>query len=400
MSDKIIFSPGKMGDVEIPNRLIRSATYLGRADENGRTTDDLIEVYEKLALGGIGLCITGVTIIREDGAQLAKMLSNYSDDYIESLSNIAGAYHDKVNEMGNNSKIFLQIGHCGSQSTHWGYQGELISASNVENTILHKTPRSLSIEEIQEITDLFALATHRAKKAGFDGVQYHGAHGYLITQFYSPFFNKRDDIYGGSVKNRAKFAVEILEKSRKKVGDTFPITLKMNGSDKIESGLKLPEAINLARIFAEKGYDALEISSYIHEAGRTEEIISLPPETQKNLRKRNKEAYNLDYASSIKSELMKNDKTNIPVIVVGGLFRFDTIERILNETSIDFCAMCRPLLRQPNLPNIWKNGPPYPEAECIHCNLCTNEFLIKGPRSKGVRCVMKEKQEKKKRRRN
>jgi 2,4-dienoyl-CoA reductase-like NADH-dependent reductase (Old Yellow Enzyme family) len=136
----------------------------------------------------------------------------------------------------------------------------------------------------------FAEATERAKIAGFDGVQYHGAHGYLITQFYSPYFNKRTDKYGGSTENRARFAVEILKESRKLVGDQFPINLKMNGSDRIEGGLELNEASELAKIFAKEGYDSLEISSYIHKAGRAEEVISLPPETQKDLRKRDIEA--------------------------------------------------------------------------------------------------------------
>lgn len=393
-----VFTPHKIGNLEIPNRLVRSATYLSRATEDGFVTDDLIQVYEELAEGGPGLCITGVSIVRKDGRQLAKMLGNYSDEYLDGLNRLADAYHDKVKELGNNSKIFLQIGHCGSQSTHWGYHGELVSSSPVENTILKKTPKKLSIKEIEKVVDCFADATERAKKAGFDGVQYHGAHGYLITQFYSPYFNKRTGKYGGSTENRARFAIEILEKSRKKVGNNFPVNLKMNGSDRIEGGLDIKEALELAKIFAKKGYDSLEISSYIHEAGRTEEIISLPPETQKDLRKRNKEAYNLELAKYIKTELKNQQKTDIPVILVGGLYKFETIQRIIEKTPIDFCSMCRPFLRQPNLPMIWKEGPPYPEATCTHCNLCTNEFLIKGSKSKGVRCILEEKLEKKRRR--
>jgi 2,4-dienoyl-CoA reductase-like NADH-dependent reductase (Old Yellow Enzyme family) len=393
-----VYTPHKIGNLLIPNRLVRSATYLGSATEDGYVTDDLVEKYEELASGDIGLCITGVSIAREDGRQLAKMMGNFSDDFIDGLSRIAGVYHDKANERGNNSKIFLQIGHCGSQSTHWGYHGELVSSSPVENPLLKKTPKKLSQEEINEIVMKFAEATERAKIAGFDGVQYHGAHGYLITQFYSPYFNKRTDKYGGSTENRARFAVEILKESRKLVGDQFPINLKMNGSDRIEGGLELNEASELAKIFAKEGYDSLEISSYIHEAGRAEEVISLPPETQKDLRKRDIEAYNLDLAEYIKNEIKKNKDTDLPVIVVGGLYKFETIQNIIENTPIEFCSMCRPFLRQPDLAKIWKKGPPYPEASCTHCNLCTKEFLIKGPKSKGVRCILEEKLEKKRRR--
>lgn len=391
----IVFTPAKIGNIEIPNRLICSATARCRATEDGFVTDDLIKVYEELARGGVGLTITGVSIIREDGRTISKMLGNYSDEYIEGLSELAGAYHNITNELGNNSKIFLQIGHCGSQVTHWGYPGEIISSSPKENKLLKKIPKVLTIDEILEIAELFGEATRRAKQAGFDGVQYHGAHGYLITQFYSPYMNNRVDDYGGSTENRARFALNLLEMSRKKVGNNFPICLKMNGSDKIEGGLNVDEAINLAIIFAKSGFDALEISSYIWEAGRLEDVISLPPESQKDLRKRGIEAYNLKYAQKIKNILNKNLTTRIPIILVGGLYRFETIKSILDKTEIEFCAMSRSLIRQPNLPNIWQKGPPFPEAECIHCNLCTNEFLVKGPRTKGVKCIAEEKSKRK-----
>ena len=139
---------------------------------------------------------------------------------------------------------------------------------------MKKTPKKLTIDEIHELVEQFGEATLRGKKAGFDGVQFHGAHGYLITQFYSPYLNLRDDEYGGNTENRARFPIEILKSSRKKVGANFPITLKMNATDKIEGGLELTEACTLAKMFANEGYDALEISSYIHEAG----LYEKPPD--------------------------------------------------------------------------------------------------------------------------
>jgi 2,4-dienoyl-CoA reductase-like NADH-dependent reductase (Old Yellow Enzyme family) len=321
------------------------------------------------------------------------MIANYSDDHLEGLEKLAGSYHDISTEK-NGSKIFLQLGHAGRQVSPSGFKGEIISSSPIEERIHKKIPKALDSEEIKEIAVKFAEAAKRAKKAGFDGIQFHGAHGYLITQFYSPFMNKRTDEYGGNTENRARFVLELLKECRKRVGNNFPITMKMNGSDRIEGGLDVNEAVGLARIFSNAGFDALEISSYIWEAGIQEKIISLPPESQRKLRERGIEAYNLEYARKIKNKLLKTN--NIPIIVVGGLYRFETISNIINNTPIEFCSLCRPLISQPNLVSIWKEGPPFPESECIHCNACTQAFLVRGPKFKGLRCVWKERVKKRK----
>ncbi len=396
----LVFTPQKIGSLVIPNRLVRSATYESRATEDGFVTDDLIKFYEELARGGAGLTITGVTNVREDGRQLAKMNGNYSDKHLEGLTRIAGSFHDASIESGINSKIFLQIGHSGSHITHFGWEGQSISSCDLEYEITHKTPKALTIKEIDEIVELYSEAANRGKKAGFDGVQLHGAHGYLITQFYSPYLNRRNDEYGGSTENRARFVLEILKSIRTKVGNEYPIAIKMNGSDRLAGGLNSEEAAHLAKIFANAGFNAIEISSYIHKAGMGEKVISLPPESQKNVRERGLEAFNLDLATHIKSTLKKAPNTNIPVILVGGLYRFEKIREIIETTGIEFCSMSRPFIRQPNLPLIWRNGPPFPEAECIYCNACTQDFLVKGPRCKGVRCLQKEKEDRKKERKN
>ncbi|MFX1445237.1 MAG: NADH:flavin oxidoreductase [Promethearchaeota archaeon] len=392
----LVFSSAKIGNVEIPNRLVRSATYQNKSTEDGFVTDKLIKTYNELAKGGVGLTITGFTIVRKDGRVLPNMLGIYSDEYIDGLSKLAGNYHDSAGEIGVDSKIFLQVGHGGVEITHWGWEGDLVSSSAVESDILQKTAIPLPQDEILELAEVIGEATNRAKKAGFDGVQYHGAHGYLITQFYSPYMNHRDDSYGGSIENRARFVLDILKASRKKVGNNFPISMKMNGSDRIEGGLDVKEAAKLASILAKSGFDMLEISSYIWDAGRLEKPVSLPPESQKDIRQRGLEAFNLNLAKEIKEHLSKDPTIDIPITLVGGLYRFETIRNIIEKEGIDFCAMSRPLIRQPDLPSIWNKGPPFPEAECVHCNLCTNDFLVRGPRSKGVRCIQKEKEEIKK----
>jgi len=358
----------------------------------------LLRFYTELAKGGVGLTITGVANIREDGRQLALMVGNYSEEYLDGLSRIAGTYHDVVKEEGNNSKIFLQVGHSGSHLTQWGWPGEVISSCDLIYELTHKYPNPLSVDEIAEIIRLYGEAANRGKKAGFDGVQFHGAHGYLITQFYSPYLNRRNDGYSGSTENRARFMLEIIKTSREKVGKNFPLCLKMNGSDRLEGGIDAEEAAKLGLLFAQAGIDALEISSYIHKAGTLEKPASLPPESQRDIRQRNREAFNLLEAKKIKEELMKNSNTDIPLILVGGLYRFDTITDIIKNDGIEFCSMARPLIREPGLPKEWSKGPPYKEADCIHCNNCLRDALVRGPKCKGIRCIVKEKEEKKKKR--
>ncbi|MHA1263642.1 MAG: NADH:flavin oxidoreductase [Candidatus Helarchaeota archaeon] len=389
-----VFTSAKIGDLEIPNRLVRSATYECRATMQGEVTDDLLEVYNELARGGVGLCITGMSVVRADGFQLAKMLGNYSEKHLEGLTRLAGSFHDCVKEIGSQSKIFLQLGHAGRQVSLGGYEGKLISSSPIEDRVHKKIPHELSVDEIQEVVECFGEAAGRAKKAGFDGIQFHGAHGYLITQFYSPYMNKRTDQYGGSTQNRARFVLQLLAACRKRVGSHFPICLKMNGSDRVPGGLMVEEAAQLAIIFANAGFDALEISSYIWDALLYDVVKSLPPESQRKIRARKKEAFNLPLAQEIKEALQRKAKKDIPLMLVGGIYRYDTIRQILNTTSIEFCALSRPLIRQPDLPNLWREGRCF-EAECIHCNLCTQDFLVHGASCKGVRCIKKEREQKK-----
>jgi 2,4-dienoyl-CoA reductase-like NADH-dependent reductase (Old Yellow Enzyme family) len=388
----LVFTPARIAKLEIPNRLVRSATYESRATEEGFVTDDLIQFYESLAHGGIGLTITGMSYVRSDGNQLTKMIGSYSDKYLDGLTRLAGAYHDKANELTNNSKIFLQIGHCGSQAAISGYQGELISSSMRKDLVLKRVVKSATSVDIHNLAENFGDAAKRAKAAGFDGIQFHGAHGYLITQFYSPFLNKRTDEYGGSPENRAKLVLELVEQCRKRVGNAYPITMKMNGADYVPGGLEVEEAAYLATIFAEAGLDALEISSYIWDSLMHIKYKAMPPEAQTNLRKRGLEAYNLGLAAKIKNVLNEKNEKNIPIILIGGLYRFETIRKILNDELIEFCSLSRPLIRQPDLPAIWQGGPPFPEAECVHCNLCTHDFMVYGAKCKGVRCIKKERE--------
>lgn len=212
-------------------------------------------------------------------------------------------------------------------------------------------------EEINYIVNAFAEAGRRIKESGFDGVEIHGAHTYLINQFLSPYYNRRTDEYGGSLENRMRFLIEIYYKMREKVGDDFPILVKLTASEFFEGGLTFDETRLICKKLEEIGIDAIEISGNIH--GKTKSMVGEVFDGHKI----QKEGYFLEYAKII------SDEVNVPIITVGGFKNIDNIEKILNETNIDYFALSRPLLAEPHLIKRWKDGDRRP-AICIRCSKC------------------------------
>ncbi len=202
----------------------------------------------------------------------------------------------------------------------------------------------------------FAEASLRAKKAGFDAVQIHCAHGYLISNFLSPYTNVRNDEYGGSTKNRAKFAVEIIKKTKKLVGRNYPIIIKLNFCD-VPGGLTFKESLTIAKLCINAGVDCIEVSGGVVGDGKA--ILTQKVTEEKD------EAYFLEFSQKLKKY------TDIPIILVGGLRSLNVIKNIINEKQADLVSMSRPLLCEPNLINRWKNGD-MQKAKCTSCNACLN----------------------------
>ena len=354
--------PKKIGSLEIKNRFVRSATFEGMATEDGYVTDKHITLYEDLAKGGSGLIITGYCYVQESGQSFENQTGVSSDDFIPGLSKIAKAVH----ENGENCKVALQIAHCGHQSR---FLENTISSSAMEEKLTRKIPREMTGEEIQGTVDAFAQAIRRAKEAGFDAVQLHGAHGYLITQFLSPYINKRTDDYGGSLEKRTKFLEEIYQKSVELVGKDFPILIKMNGVDFIEGGTTIEESTEVAKRLEQIGYAAIEVSAGIWEVAklRKKDLGWKPtflPESRMFIGKMNEPAYNLPYAKAFKKVL------DIPVILIGGINSSTLAEQILSNESADFISLSRPLIREPDLPNRWIKGIGSDIVDCEFCNGC------------------------------
>ncbi|KKN51613.1 hypothetical protein LCGC14_0621040 [marine sediment metagenome] len=354
--------PKRIGKLEIKNRFVRSATYEGRAAEDGKITDELIDFYKTLSEGGSGLIITSYAFIQHSGRANNKQIGVYEDNLIQGLQRLANTVH----EYGEGCKVVLQLVHAGRQSH---YVKDTIAPSAVLEKFFNKMPREMTIEEIEETIENFAQATRRAKEAGFDGVQLHGAHGYLISEFLSPYTNKRTDHYGGNTKNRVRFVEQIYRRSRELVGDEFPILIKMNCDDFLEGGIDLEESKKITKILSDIGYDAIEISSCMWETvKRTKQEIgwkpTFIPESRMSIGSINEPAYHLPYAKEIKKAI------NIPLILVGGVNSIDLIEEVLNNGDADFVAFSRPLIREPDLPNRWLKGIGSSTVDCDYCNSC------------------------------
>lgn len=347
----MLFEPFNLAGIEIKNRIVRSATYEKRANEDGFVTDSLIELYETLTRGGAGLIITGNALVHPTGRTITQMLCIHSDIYIKGLERLATAVH----ELG--GVIFLQLVHGGRQSLPILLGGQMpMAPSAVYDPSTEVMPREMTDAEIWQMIDAFADGSRRARIAGFDGIQLHGAHGYLISEFLSPHTNRRYDYWGGDEERRFHFVEEVYKAIRREVGDDYPVIIKMNADDGLDGGLRPEEAVRIARRLESLGIDAIEVSGGMYEAGkRTARPDILRPE---------EEAYFREPARLFKKNI------NIPVIVVGGIRSKSVMEDILQRGDADLVSLSRPLIREPDLPERLMKGKE--KADCISCNGCMN----------------------------
>jgi len=367
-----VSSPKEIGEVLIKNRFVRSATYEGMASEDGKVTDRLVELYKNLAKGGTGLIITGYMYVQQIGKGAPYMTGIDSDGFIPGLKRIA----DTVHQYGDGCKVAVQLVHCGRQTS---LVETPLAPSAVFEPVINKMPREMTIREIEETIEAFAEAARRAKEARFDAVQFHGAHGYLLSEFLSPYTNRRTDEYGGDTEKRIKIVEDIYNRTVEKVGRDFPVLIKMNVSDFLEGGIDLTESKKIAERLSTLGIAAIETSGGMFETRRYNKNLTA---SRTKIRSKDKEAYFLPYAREIKKVI------NIPLILVGGIRSLDVIEKILAEDSADFVSLSRPLIREPDLPNKWLKRTDKPTADCISCNACYKSLM-----NGGVRCIQKERTE-------
>ena len=351
---KSLFDSTAIGSMSLKNRLWRSATWMKMADEKGHLTERLEKVYLDLAEGGVGTIITGYTFVMEDEQPNPGMTGIYNDSFIPEYK----ALTDKVHGLGAN--IVMQIVYGGS-STTFNTEDRLIwGPSAVEHPRTKVTPTAMTTDDIATLVAAFAAAAGRVKAAGFDGVQFHGAHNYMFGQFLTPFFNRRDDAYGGPIENRGRLIFEALEAVRGAVGPDYPVFIKMHCTDDWdEGGLTEDESLYMAQELEKRGISGIEFS------GGTQ--VPVPQPNTGTIRKGILKQENQSYFAETTARIAKH--LNIPVISVGGNRNPDKMEQILNDTTIDYFSMARPLLSEPALVNRWEQGD-RSEPRCVACIKC------------------------------
>ena len=350
---KKIFEATRIGNLELKNRLWRSATWLNLADEKGHLTPELISRYVELAEGGVGTIITGYAHIIEEEQPNAGMMGIYCDDFVEEYR----PFVKRIHELG--SKLIMQICYGGSSTRYQPDERVIWGPSAVKNRGYGVTPQEMSVEDIKTVIDAYAQSARRAKEAGFDGVQLHAAHSYLYSQFLSPYFNRREDVYGGSIENRARILFETLLAVRNEVGPDYPVLIKMHCTDDWgEKGLKLEESLWISKELEKLGITAIEYSG-----GNPDPRYPHKRPIRSKIRKREKQAYFFEATKQIAAEL------NIPVISVGGHRNVEWMEHILNDSNIAYVSLSRTLFSEPDLPNKWKKNPAY-DPRCTSCAKC------------------------------
>jgi 2,4-dienoyl-CoA reductase-like NADH-dependent reductase (Old Yellow Enzyme family) len=378
-----IFQAYNLAGVKLNNRILRSATHEGLGDEKGLPLPKLAQKYISLAKGGVGAIITGEMIVQANGgSSYYGDLKIDRDETIESYRKLVNAVH------AHQTPIFAQLTHCGRQTRSKVTGQKPVAPSAIRDKHYNEEiPQELSEPDIEEIIGSFTAAIVRARAAGFDGVQLHAAHGYLLSQFLSPYMNKRQDKWGGSLANRFRIIGEIFERATAIVGD-YPLIIKINAYDGRKNGMRLDEAVKIAKMLQACGCAAIEVSCGIREdnfltiknAGDPSEAVFHYSFKCKNIPALLKPAfkyllrkilaptppirlYNVPAAQTIKAAI------SLPVIVVGGIRTLGEIEDIIAGQQADFVSLSRPFILEPTLVNKFKGGK-QTEAKCISCSHC------------------------------
>ncbi len=364
----VLFEKIKINQLELENRFVRSATWEGMAGNEGEVTENLIKLNAKLAENNIGLIISGHAYVTPQGKAGSGQLGAYSDSLVSGLAELTGAIHAK------GGKIFLQLAHAGGFADS-SFTGTTPLGPSVITGKNGPICREMTEYDIKNVTNAMKNAAIRAEKAGFDGIQIHSAHGYLLSQFLSPFFNKRKDQYGGDLNGRSRLLMEIADAIRNSVPNNFPVCVKINAQDFTTPEFSVNDMVKTACMLEKKGINAIEISG-----GITINPPDTSPVRKGALKTRNDEVYYMDAVSKLK------DKINIPVMIVGGIRSFEVAENLVQSEFADLISFSRPLICEPDLIKRWKNKDTK-KAACISCNKC----FIPAMSGKGLYCLVKNK---------
>jgi|SRR5271157_131996 len=360
-----LFEPTVLNGMTLANRFVRSATWEGLATPEGYATEALTKLLVDLARGKVGLIITSHACVTREGIAAPGQLGIYTDDHVPHLKKMA----DKIHAAG--GKIALQVSHGGR------YALKIKDVVRVgPSTIESKGEiqcREMTESEIDGMVSHFSQAARRAKAAGCDAIQIHAAHGYLVSEFLSPYFNRRTDAYGGSIANRARLLLNIVRATRHEAGDRFPLLVKLNSQEFLEGGYTVEDMLSVASFLQDAGVDAIEMSGGHHVDGVFGKYFPARP-IKSGTEER---PYYLDEARRYK------ERVRIPLMLVGGIRSIEWAKRIVAEGYANYVSLCRPLIREPGLIQRWQSGDTA-RATCISDNGCFKPAL----EGKGLYCTV------------
>ncbi|MFA6666633.1 MAG: FAD-dependent oxidoreductase [Armatimonadota bacterium] len=342
-----LFSTGRIGNLNIKNRIIMAPMVRNYADDNGYITAKYLAHIESIAGGGVGAMILEASYISQEGKGFANELGLHTDEMIPGLKMLADIAHSYGAVIG------PQIYHAGRQTASAISGMQPVAPSAIPDPTIGEVPHALSADEIHRIVKAYAEAARRAKEAGCDFIELHGAHGYLIAQFLSPFSNIREDEYGGSEENRMRFLVEVVQAVKEKVGSDFPVTIRLSGDEMVPGGITPDDNIEIAKRLQNMGIHALHISAgnyASYDLGYMIQPMAIP------------DAPLVHLAEKVKAAV------SIPVIAVGKIRDPQEAEGIISSGKADFVALGRPLLADPDWPNKAKDGRIEDINKCIACN--------------------------------
>jgi 2,4-dienoyl-CoA reductase-like NADH-dependent reductase (Old Yellow Enzyme family)/thioredoxin reductase len=349
-----IFKEGKIGNLTLKNRVVMPPMGTNLAGSEGEVTDHLIAYYEERAKGGTGLVIIEFTCIDyEYGKGFVRQLRLDEDRFIPGIHRLANAIHKY------DTKVFVQIHHAGRQSNSTLINGkQIVAPSAVASPAVGEVPKELTKAEVKELVNKFVQTAVRCKHAGIDGVEVHGAHGYLINQFLSPEANIRTDEYGGSFENRMRFIEEIIVGIKEKCGEDYPVTVRLSVDEFVEGGIDLELGKDISRYLEKLGIDGLHISCGTY--GSMDRIIESP-------------LYEQGWRVYLAEEIKKT--VTIPVITVGAIREPQLVESILSEGKADFVAIGRGLIADPEWVKKTIEGREAEIRKCINCLHCIHSCM-------------------------
>ncbi len=350
--------------MELPNRAVMPpmGTNLGNAD--GTVSEANLAYLKRRARGGPGLIITEISAVHPSGVAINSELGAYDDRFIPGLKKLADVAHAA------GCKVALQLHHAGRESLYLLKEGKAIAPSPIRSLVFGLTPREITRDEIQEIIAAFGAAAFRARQAGFDAVEVHGAHGYLLTQFLSSLCNQREDEYGGNLSNRSRFMIEILQEVRRRVGSDFPISLRISTEECIKGGYSVEDMQSILPNLVKAGADLIHASLGTH--GSPGGITSAPAEYEPG--------FNVWRAKKVK------EVVDVPVIAVGRFSDPALADEVIGRGEADLIAFGRQFLADPDFLVKTREGRPQEIRKCIACNQGCIERLILGEGK--IRCAI------------